>query len=196
MTNQREDRWGGDEPRRSAFLLSVAAEVRQQVGDDFPVWLKLGVEGSQASGPTREAGARVAAAVAQRGIDCIEVSNSLGMPEWVDTKKEACYLPMAQAVRALVGPEYPLALVGGFRTLDGMQATLASGIVQMISLSRPLIAEPDLPQRLESGASEAVQCIRCGLCRAERPGDGIACHRDGGGLDLRRPLESLDILRV
>jgi 2,4-dienoyl-CoA reductase-like NADH-dependent reductase (Old Yellow Enzyme family) len=117
------------------------------------------------------------------------------MPAWVGLKAEGYYRPMAEAVRQRVGAGYPLALVGGFRTTQGMQEALDSGLVQLVSLCRPLIAEPDLPNRLARGESEACACIRCGRCRSERPGDGIACHRDGGGLDMRHPPESLDYLR-
>ncbi|MBN1401249.1 MAG: NADH:flavin oxidoreductase [Anaerolineae bacterium] len=195
MMNLRDDDWGGDETKRCAFLVALTREMRRQVGPDYPLWLKLGVAGSEASGLTKEMGARAGALAAESGVDCIEITTGLGVPAWVDAREEGCYRPMAEAVREQVGPDYPLALVGGFSTLAGMQAMLDSDLVQMISLSRPLIAEPDLPLRLEQGLSDRAICVRCNRCRSERPGDGIACHREGGGLDPRRPLENLDILR-
>jgi 2,4-dienoyl-CoA reductase-like NADH-dependent reductase (Old Yellow Enzyme family) len=183
-TNRREDEWGGDETRRSAFLRAVITEVRHQVGADYPVWIKLGVAGRQESGLTMAEGARVAAVCAEHGIDCIEVSHGLGVPEGLPDGGEGRFLPMALAVRQAVGADYPLALVAGFRTLRGMERILSDGAVQIISICRPLIAEPNLPNKLQMGAVE-VACVRCDLCRPRRGGDqGVACRN----LDVRRRL--------
>ena len=76
------------------------------------------------------------------------------------------------------GARYPLALVNGLRSLRAMERVLASGVVQLVSLCRPLIAEPDLPARLEAETSRRAACVSCGKCWPERPGEGIGCHND------------------
>jgi len=185
-TNHRDDQgcsilqpcWGGDAERRRAFLKAVAFEVRRQVGADYPVWIKLGVAGFQWTGLTASEGAQVARACAGYGIDCVEISFAIGMPEDLDTRGEAPLLPLAQAVRQAVEPSYPLALVNGFRSRAVMEEVLTSGVVQLISLSRPLIAEPDLPNKLRDGKSSQVACVRCDRCWPEKPGEGIACHNE------------------
>jgi 2,4-dienoyl-CoA reductase-like NADH-dependent reductase (Old Yellow Enzyme family) len=176
MTNQRDDAWGGDSERRRAFLDAVIAEVRGQVGDDYPVWIKLGVAGKAESGLSLAEGAQVAAACAQRGVDCVEISHALGIPEELDTKQEAAFRPLAEGVREAVGPTYPLAVVYGFSTRVGMEAVLEGGLVQMVSLCRPLIAEPDLPDKLRRIEGYQAACVRCGKCWAEVLGEGMACH--------------------
>jgi 2,4-dienoyl-CoA reductase-like NADH-dependent reductase (Old Yellow Enzyme family) len=175
-TNQRDDAWGGDAERRRAFLDAVIAEVRGQVGDDYAVWIKLGVEGKAESGLPLAEGAQVAAACAQRGVDCVEISHALGIPETLDTKQEAAFRPLAEGVREAVGPSYPLAVVYGFSTRAGMEAVLENGLVQMVSLCRPLIAEPDLPDKLRRVEGYEAACARCGKCWPEAPGEGAACH--------------------
>jgi len=177
-TNHRDDRWGGDAERRCAFLKAVVSEVRRQVGDDYPVWIKLGVAGFQWTGLTVSEGAQVARACTEYGIDCVEISFAIGMPEELDTPGEAPLLPLAQAVCQAVGPSYPLALVNGFRSRAVMEEVLGSGVVQLISLSRPLIAEPDLPNKMRDGRSSQVACVRCDRCWPEKCGEGIACHND------------------
>ena len=175
-TNRRSDRWGGDSERRLAFLGAVAAEVRRQVGADYPVWIKLGVAGKEEDGLTLAEGAGAAALCVEAGIDAIEISHGLGVPAWTKEAPEPPYLAMAEAVRAAVGPDYPLALVNGFRNLDVMQNVLDSDLVQIISLCRPLIVEPDLPRKLRDGLSDRASCARCSQCWPNELGEGIACH--------------------
>jgi 2,4-dienoyl-CoA reductase-like NADH-dependent reductase (Old Yellow Enzyme family) len=174
-TNRREDDWGGDAPRRRAFLRTTAGEIRRNVGEDYPVWIKLGVAGHADSGLTASEGAAIAATCGPMGIECVEISHALGLPEGIDPKEEAAFLPLAEAVRAAVGPSYPLALVYGFRSRQIMEQVLESGVVQVISLCRPLIREPQLPNLLRQGADRA-RCVRCGQCWPQNPGDGIGCH--------------------
>jgi len=175
-TNQRADRWGGDLERRFTFLREVIRAVRAQVGEDFAVWTKLGVAGKAQSGLTVEQGAKIAAWCAQEGLDCIEISHAWGIPEEIDQTGEAWFLPLAQEVRRAVGDEYPLALVGGFSTKAKMEEVLQSGVVQIISLSRPLIAEPDLAAKFARGQSDKAICIRCDQCRPSEFGQGIGCY--------------------
>jgi 2,4-dienoyl-CoA reductase-like NADH-dependent reductase (Old Yellow Enzyme family) len=175
-TNLRTDRWGGDAERRRAFLRQVIDKVREQAGADYPVWIKLGVAGSEASGLTLEQGVQTAITCVERGVDAIEISNGWGMPAWVEDAPEPPFLRMADAVRSAVGPDYPLALVNGFRNLSVMQDVLESGAADMISLCRPLIVEPDLPRKLRDGLSDRASCARCSQCWPEQPGEGIACH--------------------
>ena len=173
--NQRTDRWGGNPPG-IAFLRAVIDEVRGQVGADYPVWIKLGVAGDDASGQTLELGAQAALACVEGGVDCIEMSHGWNSPEWSADAPEPQFLPMAKAVRAAVGPDYPLALVNGFRNLDIMERTLDSGVVDLISMCRPLIVEPDFIAKMRDGISEVALCASCGQCWPNTFGEGIACH--------------------
>jgi 2,4-dienoyl-CoA reductase-like NADH-dependent reductase (Old Yellow Enzyme family) len=175
-TNRRGDAWGGDPAGRSAFLEAVIRAVRGQVGDSYPVWIKLGVAGKAEGGLSLAEGAGVAASCAQSGVDCVEISHALGTPETIDTKLEAAFRPLAEGVREAVGPTYPLALVYGFSTRAGMETVLEGGLVQMVSLCRPLIAEPDLPDKLRTVEAYEAACVRCGKCWPEALGKGIACH--------------------
>jgi 2,4-dienoyl-CoA reductase-like NADH-dependent reductase (Old Yellow Enzyme family) len=176
QTNQRDDAWGGDFERRLAFLKAVVQEARRQVGDDYPLWIKLGVAGRETSQLTLAEGARIAAACAGYGVDCIEISHALGEPKDIDKRQEAPYRPWAEAVRQAVGDDFPLALVSGMRTRAGMEALLESGLVQLVSMCRPLIAEPDLPHKLRENGAYAHACVRCWECWPKALGMGVACR--------------------
>ena len=175
-TNQRQDGWGGDADGRFQMLAAVISEIRREVGESYPVWIKLGVAGGEQHGFHAADGAEVARRCAESGVDCVEISHALGEPEGIRRDGAPPYLPMAETVREAVGPAYPLALVNGFSALDAMQAVVAGETVQMVSLCRPLISEPDLPRKMREGASEEALCSRCGSCWPEYAGEGIACH--------------------
>jgi uroporphyrinogen decarboxylase len=183
-TNQRDDVWGGDDERRLAFLRAVNAAVRAQVGQDFPVWIKLGLAGRDDSGLTMAMGERYALACSQMGLECLEISHALGVPEALDPAiqgqgkglGEAPYLPMARAARTTVGPRQPLALVAGFRHRRAMEQALAEGAVQLISLCRPFIADPNLARNLRLGLVDQVDCTRCDRCRLDMELKGVNCN--------------------
>ena len=177
-TNLREDRWGGDADGQSRFLGEIISAVRREVGESYPVWIKLGVAGSGQHGFHVADGAEVAKKCAESGVDCVEISHALGEPEAIRRDADAPYLPMAEVVRGAVGPDYPLALVNGFSTLDAMQAVASGRTAQIVSLCRPLISEPDLPRKMREGATQEALCSRCGSCWPEYAGEGIACHND------------------
>lgn len=176
VTNRREDGWGGDLNGRLRFLREATREIRRQVGAEYPLWIKLGVAGSQQNGFSLYEGATAAAACVEMGIDGVEVSHTWGAPEYLGAMREARYLPLATAVRQAVGPHYPLALVSGLQRRAVMESVIAHRLVQLISLCRPLIAEPDFPNRLERGATDCVACVRCDQCRAGFGREAVTCR--------------------
>ena len=62
-------------------------------------------------------------------------------------------------------------LVGGLRSLDEMEKILSATKIQFLSLSRPLLREPDLPRRMQSGECTESGCISCNQCYSS------PCHR-------------------
>jgi 2,4-dienoyl-CoA reductase-like NADH-dependent reductase (Old Yellow Enzyme family) len=91
-------------------------------------------------------------------------------------------------VRQAVGADFPLALVKRMRTHAGMRACLESGLVQLVSLCRPLIAEPDLLLKLRQDGEYEHACVRCRKCWPKRPGmGGVTCRNAKTLRRLRRP---------
>ncbi len=181
LTNRRTDEYGGPIENRCRFLLEVYRAVRQAVGTDFPVMIKLNGCDNLEGGLSAEDALFTAKALAAEGIDAIEVSGGTpasGSQSPVRTKidtveQEGYNLALAKEVKAKVG--CPVFSVGGFRSLDVAQQALAKGL-DGVALSRPLIWEPDLPQRWQSGDATRAKCISCNCCF--RPGlkeGGIRC---------------------
>ena len=64
--------------------------------------------------------------------------------------------------------DVPVIVVGGFRSVDTMEAVLNSTKIELLSLSRPLLREPDFPNKLESGESTVSKCISCNACYSSK----------------------------
>lgn len=180
VTNNRSDNWGGSLENRMRFTLEVYSAIRDQVGDDFPVLWKLNTADYLEGGNGIEQYARVAGTLAEMGVDLIELSGGVekqiqlrarlrkeaGVHEayfhWaVDTMKEA-----------IKGTNTALAVTGGIRSLPAMEALLKKGS-DFIGICRPLICEPDLPNRLlnspDKRQSRCTSCNKCLLHIARQP---------------------------
>jgi len=129
-------------------------------------------------------GAGIVARLASLRLDAVEISGGYGGGADFNTRlavgskdPEAYFRPLAKRARAAT--HLPLILVGGFRSRACMDEVLASSEVDMISLCRPLIREPDLPNRLRSGEATAAACISGGRCWPKGMGQGISCKCEG-----------------
>jgi 2,4-dienoyl-CoA reductase-like NADH-dependent reductase (Old Yellow Enzyme family) len=183
-TNRRSDTWGGDFEGRLRFLAAVCEEVRSQVGPDYPVFIKLGMVDNLEQIPgglSLEDGARIVSHLADFGLDAVEISGAHGGGADFNILKgikahetEAYFRPLARQAKAAT--ELPVILVGGLRSKNVMEDVLASGDADLISLCRPLIREPDLPNRMQKGETSVAACISGGRCWAKGLGEGIRCR--------------------
>lgn len=179
--NRRNDEWGGSPDNRRRFVLAVYAEIRRQVGADFPVAIKLNSTDFQRGGFTEAESLETIRALADAGIDLIEVSGgtyeapgmsvNLQEPKRASTvAREAYFLDFAEKVRETV--KVPLMVTGGFRTAAGMNAALRSGSVDVVGLARLLAIDPDAPAALLQGrdSPHQVRPINTGIEAVDRMG--------------------------
>lgn len=179
--NRRNDEWGGTPEKRRRFVLAVYAEIRRQVGPDFPVSIKLNSTDFQRGGFTEEESLETIRALADAGIDLIEISGGTyeapGMGVNVQEPKkattlarEAYFLEFAEKVRAAV--KVPLMVTGGFRTAAGMNAALRTGALDVVGLARLLAIDPDAPAALLQGrdSPQQVRPIITGIKAVDRMG--------------------------
>ncbi len=170
LTNQRSDEFGGSVENRCRFLFEVYNVVRQTVGDDYPLMIKLNatdhVEGDLSIGNALYAAQQLDKA----GIDAIEVSagtpasgkmgparEKINKPE-----KEAYNLTLARRIKEVVS--CPIMTVGGFRSHEVAERTIGEAGMDYIAMARPLIREPGLPNRWQQGDLSPAKCISCNKC--------------------------------
>ncbi len=149
-TNVRTDQWGGSIENRSRLLISILREVRKEVGDDFPISVKLNSADFQRGGFTEEESLEVVKMLDKEKIDLLEISggtyeklafflmNEEGAEIRESTKKrEAYFIDFARKVRTV--SNLPLMITGGFRSYDFCNEVLENGEVDLIGMARPFI---------------------------------------------------------
>jgi len=179
--NRRDDQWGGSPKKRRSFVLAVYAEIRRQVGPDFPIGIKLNSADFQRGGFTEEESLATMQALVDAGIDLIEISGgtyedpamSGALPQAMKAStaaREAYFLDFAEKVRASL--KVPLMVTGGFRSAAGMNAALRSGALDVIGLARLLAIDPDAPAALLRGQDSLhqVRPIKTGISPIDRMG--------------------------
>ncbi|WDE09001.1 NADH:flavin oxidoreductase/NADH oxidase family protein [Thalassomonas viridans] len=152
--NQRQDKWGGSLENRMRFVLAVYQGIRDKVGADFPVGIKLNSADFMDGSFTEQDSMQVVQTLSEAGIDLIEISGGtyespsmMGHKVKASTlKREAYFLDYIEKVRHLV--DTPLVLTGGFRSATAMQGALDTGATDFIGLARTTAVDPDFPQKL------------------------------------------------
>lgn len=168
LTNRRRDEWGGSLRNRARFLLTLLAAVREAVGKDFPIGLKLNSSDFQRGGFTHQECLEVVAMLNDTSLDLLELSGgSLEQPmvigvslkdQGIDgrpaatVRREAYFVEFAASIRAVA--RMPVMVVGGFRTRSVMVDALRRGELDMIGLGRPMIADPNIARRLIAGETD------------------------------------------
>jgi 2,4-dienoyl-CoA reductase-like NADH-dependent reductase (Old Yellow Enzyme family) len=182
-TNKRKDRYGGSTENRTRIVQEIFEQGRKRVDNDFPILIKMNTTDFLADGTDLKEAARVAAILKQIGFAALETSGGmwetvtrgekeLGWPPYLlpesrtnikNKDQEAYFLSGAEAVKKQTG--LPVILVGGMRSLEKIEEVLQSGAADFISLARPLIRQPDLPNLWISGEGpEKAACISCNAC--------------------------------
>jgi 2,4-dienoyl-CoA reductase-like NADH-dependent reductase (Old Yellow Enzyme family) len=184
--NVRGDGYGGSLKNRYRFLAETLEAVRGAVGGDFPVTIKLNGSDFVEGGLEPEESVKIAERLADDGIDMIEVSGGSALSPKektparmkIRTEEDEAYLvDLAARVKERVG--VPVATVGGIRSLKVADDILAAGKADLIAMSRPLIREPGLINRWESGDTARATCISCNGCfESGLKGEGISCKVD------------------
>ncbi|MER6716335.1 NADH:flavin oxidoreductase/NADH oxidase family protein [Streptomyces sp. NPDC000877] len=210
LSNRRDDQWGGDAERRMRFVLEIVRRTRARVSPHFAVSVKLNSADFQRGGFTETESRAVVAALAEEGLDLIEVSGGnyespamTGVSVASTRAREAYFLEYARTVRGLVG-DIPLAVTGGFRSRGAMADAVAEGECDVVGIGRPAVTTPDAADVILTGRAEAVVAhrMRYGMRRVLgkiadlKTLDGVLdlnwhadqLHRLGAGLepDLRR----------
>ena len=174
--NLRNDEWGGTVEKRRCFLMAVYAEVRRQVGADFPVAIKINSADFQKGGFTEEESLATVQALVAAGIDLVEISGGtyetgVAQPQKASTlAREAYFLEFAEKVRAAV--TVPLMVTGGFRSIDGMNTALRSGALDIVGVARLMAIDPDAPVSLLQGrdSNQRVRPITTGIKQIDSMG--------------------------
>lgn len=170
--NKRTDQYGGSVKNRAKIVVDAYHQVRDVVGDDYPVMIKMNVTDFLDGGVTTEDAVTTASMLDQAGIDAIELSGGTGWGMKVlgdmnrtpmrTVQEEAYYQHVAQRMKKTI--KAPIILTGGIRSYEVADQLVQNGVADYIGLCRPLIREPDLVNRWKSGDTRKSECISDNAC--------------------------------
>jgi 2,4-dienoyl-CoA reductase (NADPH2) len=167
-TNHRTDAWGGAYENRMRLPVEIVSRVREAVGRDFIIIYRLSMMDLIPDGSSWPEAVTLAKAITQAGatilntgigwhearVPTIATSVPRGAFAWV-TKK------MRDELRA-AGITIPLVTSNRINTPEVGEQVLADGCADMVSLARPLLADPEFVNKARAGRAEDINtCIAC-----------------------------------
>ena len=160
--NHRTDYYGGTTENRGRILLEIMVGIRM-AAPSLHITIKINSSDFTFGGLDEAGCLTICQMLEVAGIDSIEISgNGTSVGGIRAHVTEGYFVPAAAAIAETVS--CPVIVVGGFRSLDTMEAVLNQTRIEMISLSRPLLREPDLPNRMLSDPSAVSKCVSCNRC--------------------------------
>jgi len=182
-TNIRTDDYGGNTENRTRIVEDIYNRAVELVGTDFPIMIKYNADDFMEGGMDINEAKKIAVRLSKLGYASLEISagmwaavsrseEELGwkiamLPESrisVGTVNEPAYnIPYAREIKKVV--DVPIIAIGGINSLELVEKILNDGNADFIALARPLIREPNLPNRWLKGEGDSgVECIYCNAC--------------------------------
>ena len=160
--NHQQDEYGGSPENRARLVLEILRGI-QEAAPKLHTSVKINCSDFTFGGLTEAESMTICKLLSGAGIGSIEVSgNGTSVPGIRPHQNEAYFGAFAAKLAEEIPT--PVILVGGLRSSNTMEAVLNSTIIELLSLSRPLLREPDLPLRMEEGRADVSKCVSCNRC--------------------------------
>lgn len=163
LTNKRCDEYGGSFDNRIRFGLEVVAAVRQVVGKEFPLLVRMNGNEFMKGGTSRQELQEYAVRLAAAGVDalCINVGwHEAQVPQIVTEVPRGVFAYLARGIRERVS----IPVIASHRINDPHVARelLSDGYCDMVAIGRALIADPYFPDKARSHhESDIIHCVAC-----------------------------------
>lgn len=167
--NQRKDIYGGTIENRARMLLETYSAIREEVGEEYPIFVKVNSTDGFEGGMTLDDCVYVCKELDRLGIDAIEVSGN-----WYSiatTKKETYFKDEATILAKDI--KAAIIVTGGNRNYGEMEQMLNTNGIEYFGMARPFILEPNLVNKYEKEHITKVKCVSCNACT--KPENGGRC---------------------
>ena len=170
--NQRTDEYGGSLENRMRFLKEIYLKMRKEVGEEYPILVKLTATEFFEGGQSFEDTKIICKELEKLGVDAIELSGNVhgkakGMVgeihDGFEIESEGYFYNYGKIISKEIN--IPVITVGGLSNLENINNILNTTNIEYFAISRPLLAEPNLIKRWKDGDTSKVKCIRCSKCR-------------------------------
>ena len=169
--NHRTDEYGGSFENRIRFAVEILDGVRAACGEDFVIEFRVSADEMIPDGMHFEETKEYLRRIADK-IDIVNVSAGLRgkmeyMRYWFTSYGDPHMnnVPYARELRKLLPESVKVATVSAIMDLDNAERILEEGWADIVCLTRPLYADPDMPRKVAKGQRELVRpCLRCNFC--------------------------------
>lgn len=180
-TNKRDDKYGGDDEKRQKFARDVVQGIRQKIGQEMPLIARLSGDEKAAGGLDLPANIALAKKMVSWGVDAIHVVSGsacdsppfyyqhMALPDGLNEN-------FAKVIKAAV--DVPVIVAGRMAEPERIRKAIDDNLADYVALGRPLVADPDLPKKMQAGDDDKVlQCGSClqGCLASVKAGQSIGC---------------------
>lgn len=179
LWNTRTDEYGGSLENRFRFTGELIAAIKRAAGDEFPISYRYALTHHFPEGRGTAEGLKIARMLEAAGVHALHIdAGSYETMHWsqpTTMMEPGCLVYLAEMVKKVV--KIPVITVGKLGDPTLAEKTLLEGKADFIALGRPLLCDPDWPQKAKEGRFEDIcPCLTCH--------DGCL-KRVMGGMDVR-----------
>lgn len=138
LTNKRDDEYGGDVYNRIKIHLEVIKAVREAVGDDFPILLRLGASDFSEGGTTVEDSKIAAREFEKAGVDILDISGGHSGYAVPNLTGQGYFSPLTEEIKKVVN--IPVILTGGITEAEAAESLLAEGKADLVGVGRAIFS--------------------------------------------------------
>lgn len=161
--NKRTDEYGGSFENRMRIVKEIYEAMREAVGPDFPILMRMAADHDFDGGRTLEESIRIVNYMKELGVDAFDID--MGCYEdkqWIVPsiyQGDSCMVDYAAKIKEACNV---IVLCAGTHTPESAEKALEEGKCDFVMMGRPLIADPDLPNKILEGHREDVRpCLAC-----------------------------------
>ena len=162
-TNRRTDRWGGDYSNRMQLPVEIVSRVREAVGKDFILIYRLSLIDLVPDGQSWEETLQLAKAIEHAGASIINSGigwHEARVPTIATSVPRAAFTWVTRKLKGEIG--IPLCTSNRINTPEIAEKVLAEGDADLVSMARPLLADPDFVRKASQGRAASINtCIAC-----------------------------------
>jgi len=174
--NKRTDQYGGSYENRCRFLLETVGKIRKEIGDEYPIFVRMSADELVENGNRIEDTIEFAKLMEKGGVDCIDVTQGviyrtpigITIPSYIE---HGGFIHYAEAIKKNVN--IPVIGVGRINNPKMADAFIQEGKADIIYLARQLICDADTPNKYFEGRSDEIRC-----CIGCLVGCGTVCALD------------------
>ena len=161
--NRRTDKYGGSLENRMRFLKEIYLGMREELGKDFTIGIKINSTDFKEDGLTEEDSLKTIIELANLGLDFVEISGgTYERPAMMGaTSRSTNQVFFAEYSKKLKQKiEIPVVVTGGIRSINAMNTLLNDNTTDFIGIARPLTIDPNIPNKIKQGTYTIVETTR------------------------------------